>query len=897
MEIFLTDFSQQPVLIIHHKQYFWIDGETIQQLPKHEINKLLTDGACPLLCHRKVIKHQLGISFNFPCLDILEWISFCNPTLIAPPTIAGIAKTFDMPFDKEIMQQAIILRDIAHHLQNTIIHHHEYGNLYALAQKMQKAGWEWTKYLPSQENMKYDDEQSAFTAWQKLPEWQSKPILPPHAQKPPDLDDITNMLKKIIAERNIEMRDAQHEYSHALAHIFQPRFDDSPANLALVEAYTGTGKTLGYLLPSYLYAVQNNASVWVSTYSKNLQHQIYHEAKSFHDNIIIRKGRENYLCLLNFQQAIERHFISNQRFMIGLGLVARWITETKFGDMNGDDFPAWLEDLFDHRLTQELADRRYGCIHQLCPHYKRCFVEMTRHNGRHADIIVSNHALSLTEAESGAIENNPRLNVMIFDEAHHLFQAADNFYAVKFNGIESTQLKQWFSDSTTQQQRNLFRPIPRGFRSRLGKFADHKEMKPLMEQLALALDFLPEENWCQRILNGHPRGEVEIFLQQLNLYVVAYGKNANPYYNIEAPIQPTPPELSKTAHHLTEAIKVLIIPIHAIGQKLQIFLEDSDCEKADIIGIERIAKRLEHFLTMLNHWYEMINDLAQQNFSETHIDWLMVKRKQGISYDFEFCRHAINPMQLLSDNLLQKLNGFAMTSATLFSHEQIEQDDLATAIQGVSDFPTPLIARYKNDFDYQNQTRIFIATDIKRQQAKINQAYLQLFLAAKGGSLGLFTSIKQLKTTHQEIIQKLSDHDIQLYAQHIDKYSVSNLVEIFKHDENACLLGTDSLRDGIDVPGRGLRQVILDKMPWPRPDILTSARQQFFGRIYSERLVRFRLKQAFGRLIRHKDDKGVFILLDSAFPSQMQDAFPENVIIERTPINELTDHVQEFLES
>ena len=475
---------------------------------------------------------------------------FCRPTLIAAPTIFGLAKAFGKTFDlpkKLSCNKRKILRDIATDIQQELIAHRDYSRIYALAQKMKQADWGWADFLTTPDEPM--DSASAFMVWQDLPEWQNQPILPPKSQTPPNIDDISAMLEKIVDERDQQMRDGQHAYSHAVNHVFTPRFEDNPPAAALLEAHTGIGKTLGYLLPAYMYASENNASVWISTYSRNLQHQIYREALSFHDNVTIRKGRENYLCLLNYKQALDRYFISKSPMLIALGLLARWLSETKFGDMNGDDFPAWLEDLFDNKLKREVADRRYGCIHQLCPHYRNCFIESVRQQSKHADIIISNHALSLTEAQSGAIEHNPRLNVMIFDEAHHLFQAADNFYAVSFNGAETTQLKQWLDDNPQNnaggRQSSMFRPAMRGLQARLGKFASHQEIAPLMHRLSDALAFLPQANWSQRIINGFPQGETEIFLHQLNLYVTHYNQHADPYYNLEAPITPTPPALNQ----------------------------------------------------------------------------------------------------------------------------------------------------------------------------------------------------------------------------------------------------------------------------------------------------------------------------------------------------------------
>ena len=114
--------------------------------------------------------------------------------------------------------------------------------------------------------------------------------------------------------------------------------------------------------------------------------------------------------------------------------------------------------------------------------------------------------------------------------------------------------------------------------------------------------------------------------------------------------------------------------------------------------------------------------------------------------------------------------------------------------------------------------------------------------------------------------------------------------------EDACLLGTDAVRDGVDVPGRSLRLIVFDRVPWPRPDILHKARRaEFGGARYDDRLTRLRLRQAFGRLVRRADDSGVFVLLDSRLPSRLLGAFPEGVSVERLGLKDAVEHTRAFL--
>jgi hypothetical protein len=162
-------------------------------------------------------------------------------------------------------------------------------------------------------------------------------------------------------------------------------------------------------------------------------------------------------------------------------------------------------------------------------------------------------------------------------------------------------------------------------------------------------------------------------------------------------------------------------------------------------------------------------------------------------------------------------------------------------------------------FDWRKQARIIVVRDVDRHDwDQLGAAYRELFLASAGGALGLFTAVKTLRGIHARIAVPLADAGIALYAQHLDALDTGTLVDLFRSEENACLLGTDALRDGVDVPGRSLRLCVFDKVPWPKPTILHRARRARFGRTYDDLLARLRLKQAFGRLIRSETDRGVF---------------------------------------
>ena len=141
--------------------------------------------------------------------------------------------------------------------------------------------------------------------------------------------------------------------------------------------------------------------------------------------IVVRKGRENYLCLLNLEDALQGAFAG--RAAILAQLVGRWAAYTKDGDMVGGDLPGWLPSLFRRAGAAALTDRRGECVYAGCPHYRRCFIERAERASREADIVIANHALVMVNAARGREDAPGRI---LFDEGHHLFDAADSTFAV-----------------------------------------------------------------------------------------------------------------------------------------------------------------------------------------------------------------------------------------------------------------------------------------------------------------------------------------------------------------------------------------------------------------------------------------------------------------------------------
>ncbi|HEY8004380.1 MAG TPA: helicase C-terminal domain-containing protein, partial [Phenylobacterium sp.] len=205
--------------------------------------------------------------------------------------------------------------------------------------------------------------------------------------------------------------------------------------------------------------------------------------------------------------------------------------------------------------------------------------------------------------------------------------------------------------------------------------------------------------------------------------------------------------------------------------------------------------------------------------------------------------------------------------------------------------------RLDSPFDYGAKARALVVTDVGRDDPRqVAAAMRELFLAAGGGALGLFTAIRRLRAVHERLVEPLAERGLALYAQHIDPLDPGTLIDIFRAEKDACLLGTDAVRDGVDVPGEALRLLVFDRIPWPRPDILHKARRERFGgRGYDDAIARARIAQAFGRLIRRADDKGVFVMLDAAAPSRLFASLPPAVVVERVSLVEAIERVASHL--
>ena len=350
---------------------------------------------------------------------------------------------------------------------------------------------------------------------------------------------------------------------------------------------------------------------------------------------------------------------------------------------------------------------------------------------------------------------------------------------------------------------------------------------------------------------------------------------------------------------LFEALSNLARPMSALATLLlQRLDEDADVLDSTSRGrLEASARSLKLRADMVTTWAAIAEGFGGV-IPDDFVDWLSVDRIDGRERDIAYCRHFVDPSKPFADIVVQDAHGVLITSATLRDRGAEEENwasaDLRTGAQHLLVPPKRLLV--ESPFDYVGQTKVLIVGDVnKMDAAQVASAYRALFLASGGGALGLFTAISRLRATYSHIAGPLEELGVPLYAQHVDPVDTATLVDIFRDDRNSCLLGTDAVRDGVDVPGDSLRLIVFDRVPWPRPTLLHRARRAAFGgRHYDEMLTRLKLAQAYGRLVRRASDRGVFVILDGQTPTRLLDAMPSGVSVERVGLAEAVQHVSDF---
>lgn len=614
----------------------------------------------------------------------------------------------------------------------------------------------------------------------------------------------------------------------------------------LVEAGTGTGKSMAYLIPSALWAIQNNTRVVISTNTINLQDQLINKdipdlrrALGIDLRATVLKGRSNYLCPRRFEN-LRRRGPETADEMRVLGKILVWLQNTATGDraeinLNGPvEREVWNRvSAEDEGCTTENCLKRMGGI---CPYFR------ARQSAQSAHILIVNHALLLSDVATGN-RVLPDYDTLIVDEAHHLEEATTNALSFRLTqgdiermlrelGGPRNGLLGWLLTAT----QNILQP---------GEYASLQHLVEQATDLAFQFDSQSREFFTaiDRFLFEQREGKpVGNYSHQERILPATRSQPA--WQEIEMVWD----EAERTLEPLSEILARLI---QAAAELLD-QMEEED---------EEIHSSLSNLYRRFVEMQENINALVFRPQPD-RIYWAETNSNSW--------RLAINAAPLHIGSLMERYlwhekNAVILTSATLTAAGEFdylrgrlsadEADELALG----------------SPFDYENAVMLYIANDIPEpgdrngHQRAVEIGLINLCRATGGRTLVLFTSYDQLRRTSQAISNILARDDILVYEQG-EGASPHSLLETFRSSDRAVLLGTRAFWEGVDVPGEALSVLVIVKLPFDVPsDPIIAARSEtfedpFYQYSLPEAILRFR--QGFGRLIRTQYDRGVVAILD-----------------------------------
>ncbi|MDR2008842.1 MAG: ATP-dependent DNA helicase [Alphaproteobacteria bacterium] len=868
-----------------------------------------------LICNKKELLHVASqVNFN-NALDIIELILLLFPKISCAPNVFSIYKFLTQEniskptkaeelLELEAQLLGKIIEFCAQHLQQLPIEEQE--ELYSLSIFLKEDDWAFADFIVA--NLpKLKASKKHLRVWENIKDFkednpEEKPIDNNSPSFPVEEKDVLNTLHLLTAGFG-KSRVEQAQYASTITNMFTP--SDVP-NFVFAEAGTGTGKTLGYLAVVLSFIKENpQKQVLISTYSKALQKQIMAELsdalnkEDFSKKVASIKGSNNYLCLLNYKNFLDSlRIISNSSLF--LAITSRWAKQSSAGDLVGGDLSPLAFEIFPNSLFNVLLNKKEECLYSKCPHFKNCFIMGAKYKAKQANIVVSNHAFSLL---------NGCLNIpyTIFDEAHHLFAASDDVFSVDISCNSGYFLKSWIYGSNSKMQS---KKETNGLRTRLntilkptGEEGEEEQKLNIMIESFLdgfiaATSILSDMGSVDRIKDHNPKNVMEEFLYQVYLHVLKNNDDLNQYYTLEAVVDYNtfPQDFTTAIANFKEALEKAI----NVGSKLYSALRQKALflKEENKVGVEEFMKIFESLaLGQILEYYNMLEELQKPN--DLFIYRFMVEKEEGNAANVGLYKNYVDPSQPFATGILAKHRGVAFTSATL-SDSYSEMEDFTDinrfGLNYLDDNFNISTVNIKSPFNYEENSKIIILNAATGNLTNLSNYILEIFKASNGGGLALFTAIARLRGVYRNIHQPMALHNLHLMAQHVNNQKITNLIDIFKDDINSCLLGTDATRDGIDVPGESLRLVIFEKIPWPKPDILLKNRVEFLGKDYVNKTIRLKLRQAFGRIIRKEEDRGIFVLLQNAVPSEFLQAFPQNIEVKKISIEETISTIKLFFD-
>ena len=670
------------------------------------------------------------------------------------------------------------------------------------------------------------------------------PLQPLENPIPLDVDDVASLLEHggLFSRHfpSFEYRPQQVAMLRAVAQSI------SDCRHLLVEAGTGTGKSMAYLIPAALWSAQNNKRVIISTNTINLQDQLINkdipdlrDALNLDIHASVLKGRSNYVCPRRLEN-LRRHGPESPDALRVLSKILVWLQGTSTGDraelnLNG---PAERE-IWSHVSAEDEGCTTENCLKRtggLCPYFR------ARQAAQSAHLLIVNHALLLSDVATGN-RVLPEYDTLIIDEAHHLEEATTSALSYRITQPDVDRLMRELGGPRSGALGWLLTASQDTFPP--STYASLDALVQDATDLAFRFDSHIREffNSIERFLSEQREGRpVGTYIHQERILPAT--RNQPAWEDVEAVWE----ETQETLHSLIEVLAKLI---EGVAEVLDLLHEED----------EEIYSGLSNIYRRFTEMHENLHALV------THPD---PERIYWAEIDSNGWRLALNAAPLHIGTLMQRYlwhekSCVILTSATLTAAGEF--DYLRGRLYAEEAYELAL----GSPFDYENAALLYIANDIPEpgdrhgHQRAVETGLINLCRATGGRALVLFTSYDQLKRTSQAITPILAKQDILVYEQG-EGASPHSLLETFRSSERAVLLGTRAFWEGVDVPGNALSALVIVKLPFDVPsDPIIAARSEtfedpFYQYSLPEAILRFR--QGFGRLIRTQLDRGVVAILD-----------------------------------
>ncbi|MBA3642836.1 MAG: DEAD/DEAH box helicase family protein [Chloroflexia bacterium] len=628
----------------------------------------------------------------------------------------------------------------------------------------------------------------------------------------------------------------------------------------LVEAGTGTGKSMAYLLPSALLAAERGERIVVSTDTLALQDQLYRKdlpdllgalaraPDSPHVDVAVLKGRANYLCLRRWFQE-HRQPVADATAAAVRAKVLLWLGETETGDrselkLSGEEDQRW----------RNLGADEDKCVAARCIYNQRnqCFLYRARREAEHAHLIIANHALLLSDATAGS-RILPDFDRVVIDEAHHLEEQATVHFGFT---LDQRQVDELVSSLVRAEGLLQEGALATGA-AFLARFQDQKA-RELSAKAVAQLRVAQDEATRLGALVGELFARLSELVREEARGSGGYAQSVRVTDIVRRRGEWV--ELELLWERVDAALSILLESTRWFLDVLDDLSLPDDPEDLDTTQRDELVVALIGALRLGHGIANQLIGMFGSPDAET-VYW--VERSPHLG---TLSLHAA-PLfvdELLREHLFNRMRAAILTSATITTDGAFEfvADRVGLPDSDQLALPSP--------FDYERSTLLYLADDVPepqspRYQAALQSTLLELCAEVGGSALVLFTSHSSLQATYRAIKQPLDECNVIVLGQRIDG-NPRQLVERLRTTPNVVVLGTASFWEGVDIVGQALSLLVITKLPFSVPsDPVFAARselmeQPFLDYAVPQAILRF--KQGFGRLIRSSDDRGVCVVLD-----------------------------------